>query len=380
MYTTELNIKNQTIPIRHMKDDLFYTPVPLKNVFPIFKAVNNELFVALDINGDFQLNGSTMERMDRYIKKFHELERSAPKLFVPEYHDGAIREFKADFLELFKVFLNLKSTRYEKVLTVEMSKVSGLLYNALASNSIIAFPTGLCVKPVRFEKVDSNKFIFFLDIIYQTPTGSIHPEFYVQKSACRTYTQVKRTDLNYGSNLNNQKCETYTVADTHFFHKGILTIGKARKDFKNLDEMHDNLIELWNSKVEPCDNIIVVGDFSFKGVEATAELICRLNGRIVFVEGNHDRKMLQGLGMPHYSYLELNRGSLKICISHFPIMCWNGQARGAIHLHGHTHGHLRPIGKMFDVGIDNTNNILNINDAVSVADSRDIICPDGRNL
>lgn len=380
MYTTELRIKGQDIPIRHMKDDLFYTPIPLEGVFPIFKAVSCDLFMALDVEGSFQTDGGSIACLDTNIKKFHELEQTATKIFIMEYSDVVKNEFKSDHVEMFELFLKLKPTGDSSVLKIETPDLMDALCSAVEFNSVIVFPTGLCLKPTRYEKIDTHKFVCYLDIVYQTPAGNVHPEFYIEKSACRTYSQFLRKAFGFNSNLNNQRCETYVVADTHFFHKGILDFGKARKDFNDLDEMHKAFIELWNDIVKPCDNIIVVGDFSFKGIEATAELICRLNGRIIFIEGNHDRKMLQNLGMTHYQYLELKRGSLKICISHFPIMCWNGQAHGAVHLHGHTHGHLRPIGKMFDVGIDNTNNILNINDAIAVADSRGLFCPDGRDL
>jgi calcineurin-like phosphoesterase family protein len=48
--------------------------------------------------------------------------------------------------------------------------------------------------------------------------------------------------------------------------------------------------------------------------------------------------------------MEANGRRLVLC--HYPFRSWNGQGRGAINLHGHSHGRMKPLPRQFDVGVD----------------------------
>lgn len=51
-----------------------------------------------------------------------------------------------------------------------------------------------------------------------------------------------------------------------------------------------------------------------------------------------------------YAELELDGVALVLC--HYPFRTWNGQHRGALNLHGHSHGRLKPMTRQYDVGVD----------------------------
>jgi calcineurin-like phosphoesterase family protein len=40
------------------------------------------------------------------------------------------------------------------------------------------------------------------------------------------------------------------------------------------------------------------------------------------------------------------------CCAIIPFRSWNGQGKGAIDLHGHSHGRMRPLPRQIDVGVD----------------------------
>ena len=54
--------------------------------------------------------------------------------------------------------------------------------------------------------------------------------------------------------------------------------------------------------------------------------------------------------MSPYAQAEIDGRRLVMC--HYPFRSWNGQAKGALNLHGHSHGALTPLPRQFDVGVD----------------------------
>ena len=51
-------------------------------------------------------------------------------------------------------------------------------------------------------------------------------------------------------------------------------------------------------------------------------------------------------------YVEIALDGVALVLCHYPFRSWNGMHRGAVNLHGHSHGRLKPLPRQFDVGVD----------------------------
>jgi calcineurin-like phosphoesterase family protein len=51
-------------------------------------------------------------------------------------------------------------------------------------------------------------------------------------------------------------------------------------------------------------------------------------------------------------YAEIEVEGRRLVLCHYPLRAWNGQYRGSLQLHGHSHGRLKPLPRQFDVGVD----------------------------
>lgn len=78
----------------------------------------------------------------------------------------------------------------------------------------------------------------------------------------------------------------YFISDTHFFHFNIIRL--ANRPFKDLTEMHEEMIKRWNEKVKPNDIVVHAGDFAMASKDNMREILSRLNGYKILVKGNHD--------------------------------------------------------------------------------------------
>jgi calcineurin-like phosphoesterase family protein len=120
------------------------------------------------------------------------------------------------------------------------------------------------------------------------------------------------------------------------------------------------MIQNWNSVVRPDDIIYHLGDFCMGG-RKPEEYLCRLNGKLFLVPGNHDKEVrFQGQFTRQHEVVilpELVRVSLNgqyMTLSHYSMRVWDKSHYGAWNLHGHSHGTLPSIGKQKDVGVDCT--------------------------
>jgi calcineurin-like phosphoesterase family protein len=167
----------------------------------------------------------------------------------------------------------------------------------------------------------------------------------------------------------------------HFFHKNILKFCNASRPYSSVEEMNEGLVEHWNSVVGEDDVVLHLGDFSFKGKEATEEILSQLNGNIVFVFGNHDKVLRSSIkGLTTYDYLEFRFNGVKVCCSHYPFVSWNQQGRGSVMLFGHVHGSYEGKGRSIDVGFDAHCEIIPLQEAIDFCLEKEIYCPDHHKI
>lgn len=153
----------------------------------------------------------------------------------------------------------------------------------------------------------------------------------------------------------------YVTSDTHFNHTNICgpSISKwpsGYRHFESLEEMNDTIIDNINAVVGYDDTLYHLGDFAFGDKTQIPTLRRRINCKnIILLQGNHDGRLWKDY-RDEFSrtekYVELRVGSTKVCMFHYPIGAWNENGRGAINLHGHSHGNYQAVGRQLDVGVD----------------------------
>jgi calcineurin-like phosphoesterase family protein len=147
----------------------------------------------------------------------------------------------------------------------------------------------------------------------------------------------------------------FFTADTHFGDHRTLNLYK--RPFASVADMDAALAAAWNRVVGPEDDIWHLGDFAPRKGRA-AEVLPLLNGVKHLVYGNNDGP--DTLALPHWAsvqpYAELEVDGLFLVLCHYPFRSWNRMHKGALNLHGHSHGRLAPLPgqgpKQVDVGVD----------------------------
>jgi calcineurin-like phosphoesterase family protein len=164
----------------------------------------------------------------------------------------------------------------------------------------------------------------------------------------------------------------FFTSDLHFGHNNIIKF--CNRPFRDAEHMDAELIKWWNNRVSEADTVYFLGDFAFAGENRIRELLTILNGTILIVPGNHDKKLVKTLNREPIQGVtllekihEITIAGNKIVLCHFPIDDWNGKFRGAIHLHGHCHGDKFQSGeRRFDVGWDSIHDFVSEDDIIDI--------------
>jgi calcineurin-like phosphoesterase family protein len=131
-------------------------------------------------------------------------------------------------------------------------------------------------------------------------------------------------------------------------------IGYCDRPFQTAEEMDETMIANWNSVVGKDDTVYHLGDFAFgKGSqEKIAEYVSRLNGYIVLIKGNHDRKTFSWYVKAGFydiiggEYWQYKPG---VIFSHRP-----QPNKGQLNIHGHIHNlyHIHPNKLYINVSVE----------------------------
>lgn len=186
---------------------------------------------------------------------------------------------------------------------------------------------------------------------------------------------------------NNQRKSIHFTSDLHVGHANVLRFDN--RPFKDLNHMHEVLINNYNAQV-PVDGICYfLGDIGFTNSEDLKKFMSRLNGTKICIMGNHDKGVnaLYNVGFD----CVLNSATLyianeRVTMSHCPLRGvfredttgmgnakdgenWHGESRheafsveneGQFHLSGHIHSgpnNNKPTrtDRQFDVGVPGNN-------------------------
>ena len=146
--------------------------------------------------------------------------------------------------------------------------------------------------------------------------------------------------------LIKNKQDFWITSDTHFNHSKIIKY--TNRPFKNVVEMNNRLIENWNSVVGKYDVILHLGDFGFGKQDQLQPIIDQLNGYLILLMGNHDKRNKAKFWIPLVD--EVIRDAFQvenILFSHwYDLEC----DPDIINIHGHLHG-------LYNPSIDKSNHI-----------------------
>jgi calcineurin-like phosphoesterase family protein len=144
----------------------------------------------------------------------------------------------------------------------------------------------------------------------------------------------------------------FFTADTHFGHGNI--IDHCGRPFENAYEMDKEMVRRWNAVVKETDTVYHLGDVALGMIGIAKGNIERLNGKIILIKGNHDKRNLkQQFFRELFAEIheELYLPEYDLYLRHVPKESWISK----IHLHGHSHGKAPIIKNRMDVGVDTNN-------------------------
>lgn len=127
----------------------------------------------------------------------------------------------------------------------------------------------------------------------------------------------------------------FIISDTHFGHKNVIEY--CNRPFKTIKDMNDKIIENWNNVVSPNDLVYHLGDFGFGNRTEVNEFRKRLNGDIILIKGNHDRRGNESF--LNAGFKEVYSGETNIVYKNIPLWLTHRPHNETtlLNIHGHVH-------------------------------------------
>ena len=125
----------------------------------------------------------------------------------------------------------------------------------------------------------------------------------------------------------------FFTSDHHFYHNNIIEY--CNRPFSSVGEMNSEMVSRWNSVVKQSDVVYHLGDFSLGNKEHIKEILDSLNGRIFFIQGNHDGNWITNPAIMSKTRVFLgdiktvNVNGQKIVLCHYAMRSWDRSHYGA---------------------------------------------------
>ncbi|MFQ9171847.1 MAG: metallophosphoesterase [Parabacteroides distasonis] len=160
--------------------------------------------------------------------------------------------------------------------------------------------------------------------------------------------------------------KVFFTSDTHFHHTNIIEF--CKRPFMDIEDMNETLIANWNKVVGTNDIVFHLGDFCLGDSAKWNRLLDRLNGEVYLILGNHDLKNFRKSYAKRFKSVAMQMNievdNQKICLNHYPFLCYDGSYDGVWQLFGHVHTNRNHTGNdtarlkmlfptQYDVGVDN---------------------------
>ena len=138
--------------------------------------------------------------------------------------------------------------------------------------------------------------------------------------------------------------KNFFISDLHFWHTNILKFDSRPWD--TVEEMNQALIDNWNSVVTDEDRVYMLGDFFFFFTGKAKKILEQLNGRIIWIIGNHDpenesfyRKLVtMGYIEEYHDMLIRWIDGYEITMCHYPMACYKHDSNDRnLMFYGHLH-------------------------------------------
>ena len=155
----------------------------------------------------------------------------------------------------------------------------------------------------------------------------------------------------------------WLTSDLHFGHDREFVWGA--RGFEDVEEMNVAIVQRFNSVISPEDTLYILGDVMLGDNEAGIDCLKRINGKKIFIRGNHDTnarvELLKNFTEEEIKWADMIKYKKKnIYLSHHPTIVTNvGELHNLIlNFYGHTHqieNFYDNYVNMYHVGVDSHN-------------------------